>query len=1147
MSILTIVMCLSITIGATFALFTSKSEVNIAVNAAKVNVTATIDEKSVATKKLYDTDYTAGYDNMFEGVATFSKGALKLERLVPGDGIKFNIVIENTSDVTVKYRTSIKNAATSDESLYSALDIKVNGYKFNGIVTTPWTKLAGVQEATKVVEIPVCIEFPDNVDGAEYMSKTVELNFLVEAIQGNAETENEIVITKDVEVSNGTVSVDNAIDTDVAKAEISAGTKLNAGETTATLTVTDANDQAYTGIQAFVNPDKVTSLIINIPEVAKDNQEVIVITLKEVATKNLSASDIKMYHTGVPMASVASVDAIVEDTFFYDASTGDITIGVTNFSNFTIVEGGELQDNVISNLDGFKYFRDLVNSGKTFAGEIVTLTTDIDLKNQNWTPIGHDGDVQGFKGTFDGQDHTIYNLKVNNWNRAYQSAGLFGSANGTIKNLTIDGADIYNLDVISDSSNGAAVLLGSSQFGSTIDNVTIKNASVAGNRRVAAIAGYFAGTITNCTVESVDLSARFDYAANSYDNGDKAGSIIAYANGAVTIENCSATTMFIEGYRDMGGIAGCLNSSCVVTNNSVEDIMFLVDSSCNYKGYTTYTQHNVGAIAGRGFTADATNYVGKVIIYSDYGTIVNNAEDLNNMLNQDQDVLVQGTINADGTFVPSGFTSSSTVEFFIKTNVSGGDFILDEEAKYGLYVRPVRSSGAVVSNMIVTTNSQWSVLLDSQFSAVALENVEIVAEKGAGVYGYGNKTITLNDVKVNHKALDPSYVSSTPWAATAVAASGKVNMVINSGTYVGTQWAVYSYNSGSTITINGGTFKAERVVQVDGIWSTTAPAVVTINDGNFDGAFHLDWGTTPPEVYINGGNFTNFSATVYGQAKLVISGGTFDVDPTSFANVKLAPGYAVTEKDGVYTVGIKVYSFAEFDEIVRNAQNGEFIGNGEIVVLKDSEKEYEGNNLSRQYFLGGQSVNIMETISNVTIKNVNFVFEDDDLSNKYVSGEIQVFTETMTFENCTFKNVSVSPWGVANNDIPTSAVFTNCKFIEVNSRYGIHQNRAENLTVEGCEFINCQRGIHTNSNAVKSVVIKNNTFTGIGEGYGAICLAEGMTAAITNETVFDIAGNNAEGQVFLRHLCGFNSEKCNQVLDGNVYGTAFVENTQPQA
>ena len=56
-----------------------------------------------------------------------------------------------------------------------------------------------------------------------------------------------------------------------------------------------------------------------------------------------------------------------------------------------------------------------------------------------------------------------------------------------------------------------------------------------------------------------------------------------------------------------------------------------------------------------------------------------------------------------------------------------------------------------------------------------------------------------------------------------------------------------------------------------------------------------------------------------------------------------------------------------------------------------------------------------------------------------------------------------------------------------------------------------------------------------------------MTAAITNETVFDIAGNNAEGQVFLRHLCGFNSEKCNQVLDGNVYGTAFVENTQPQA
>ena len=44
MSILTVVMCLSLTIGGTFALFTSESELDIAVNSGKVEISATIDQ-----------------------------------------------------------------------------------------------------------------------------------------------------------------------------------------------------------------------------------------------------------------------------------------------------------------------------------------------------------------------------------------------------------------------------------------------------------------------------------------------------------------------------------------------------------------------------------------------------------------------------------------------------------------------------------------------------------------------------------------------------------------------------------------------------------------------------------------------------------------------------------------------------------------------------------------------------------------------------------------------------------------------------------------------------------------------------------------------------------------------------------------------
>ena len=55
-SILSMVMCVSLIIGATFALFTSEDNVNIAVTSGKVNVTAHIDENSVQTKQLY-TEY----------------------------------------------------------------------------------------------------------------------------------------------------------------------------------------------------------------------------------------------------------------------------------------------------------------------------------------------------------------------------------------------------------------------------------------------------------------------------------------------------------------------------------------------------------------------------------------------------------------------------------------------------------------------------------------------------------------------------------------------------------------------------------------------------------------------------------------------------------------------------------------------------------------------------------------------------------------------------------------------------------------------------------------------------------------------------------------------------------------------------------
>ena len=114
-SLMSIAMLTSITVGATYALFTSESKTDIAVTSGKVKVVANIDETSVKTKQLYDLDYTDSIDNTYEGVVTFSEEGLKLEKFVPGDGIKFNIVIKKNKQQHVLYSSG---SGQSGQKLY---------------------------------------------------------------------------------------------------------------------------------------------------------------------------------------------------------------------------------------------------------------------------------------------------------------------------------------------------------------------------------------------------------------------------------------------------------------------------------------------------------------------------------------------------------------------------------------------------------------------------------------------------------------------------------------------------------------------------------------------------------------------------------------------------------------------------------------------------------------------------------------------------------------------------------------------------------------------------------------------------------------------------------------------------------------------
>ena len=83
-------------------------------------------------------------------------------------------------------------------------------------------------------------------------------------------------------------------------------------------------------------------------------------------------------------------------------------------------------------------------TGNTFENKIIYLDCDLDLGNYPWTPITNRNVDDGyfFKGTFDGQGHTIYNLNRHGTDKDPFDS-LFGYVQGgVIKNLNVAGADL---------------------------------------------------------------------------------------------------------------------------------------------------------------------------------------------------------------------------------------------------------------------------------------------------------------------------------------------------------------------------------------------------------------------------------------------------------------------------------------------------------------------------------------------------------------------------------------------------------------------------------------------------------------------------------------------------------------------------------
>lgn len=235
-AILAIIMCASLAAGATFALFSSSSSVNIAVTSGNVEVTASV----VDIQKSYvDENGETVNGKLFSGDATFDEGArtVTLSHVLPKDTVKFKVRVVNGSNVAIKYRMVM--SLVEDNGLFSSLDITLNGKKFYGY--TSGTKYALLEAEQQIADIPVVISLPE---GATCNNTACKLTYKVEAVQGNASVEdfpevpeNTLAVntTEDVRVLEKAISGENAVldkDVVITKAPDTVASSLSIKEPT---------------------------------------------------------------------------------------------------------------------------------------------------------------------------------------------------------------------------------------------------------------------------------------------------------------------------------------------------------------------------------------------------------------------------------------------------------------------------------------------------------------------------------------------------------------------------------------------------------------------------------------------------------------------------------------------------------------------------------------------------------------------------------------------------------------------------------------------------------------------------------------------------------------------------------------------------
>ena len=280
-----------------------------------------------------------------------------------------------------------------------------------------------------------------------------------------------------------------------------------------------------------------------------------------------------------------------------EGKTVDTWDGTTIADKFAAGEGTQDNPFQIETAAQLAFFAKEVNSGNWYDRQYIILKNNIDLKNQEWTPIGNNGNF--FRGNFDGGNHTVTGMRISNSSADY--VGLFGECrrhniNSAIKNITVKNSDI-------NGKNFVGAIVGRAEE-INIENCRSIANTINSEKNVGGICGYFGGysggKVSRC-YNSSQVTGKTN-AGGIAGTGDRCIAEDCLNTGEITIigKNYQSTGGGIFGFFNdsiaSASITACVNLGKVSGGASFGGIVGRTDSKST--GHISNCYYNMDVITG---------------------------------------------------------------------------------------------------------------------------------------------------------------------------------------------------------------------------------------------------------------------------------------------------------------------------------------------------------------------------------------------------------------------------------------------------------------------------------------------------------------------------------------------------------------------